>query len=135
MTKIHQANIDLIADLPDRIPQNLEEARDRFAGDFEWYYFNKSLPQINKTYKGFDGLMTFFDDLGALTGGSFRVSLKEIYSLGSEFVVVHACPAMRIDEMALETDAVVVWRIVEGKIAEAWDVPGINSAIRPQPQA
>ena len=28
----------------------------------------------------------------------------------------------------LEIDAVVVWRIVGGKIAEAWDIPAVHTA-------
>ena len=131
MSPIQSTNLDLILGLPERIPDRLGEVRDRFADDFEWHYFNKELPEINKTYKGFDGLISFFDDLAGLTGGTFRVSVKEAYPIGSEFVVVHACPAMTIGGMSLETDAAVVWRFVDGKIAEAWDIPGIHSAIRP----
>jgi len=33
--------------------------------------------------------------------------------------------------MPIETDAVVVWRIVGGRLAEAWDIPAVNTA-RPQ---
>lgn len=128
-------NLDLIRPLPELIPDRLHEMRDRFADEFEWHYFNKGIPQINKTYKGFDGLLQFFEDLGELTGGTFRVRLKDITAFGSELVVVHALPNMTIEGMALETDAAVIWRIVDGKIAEAWDIPGLNSAIRPQPES
>jgi hypothetical protein len=27
----------------------------------------------------------------------------------------------------IELDAVVIWRIVDNKIAEAWDIPAINT--------
>lgn len=33
--------------------------------------------------------------------------------------------------MPIELDAVVVWRIVRGRIAEAWDIPSVH-AVRPQ---
>ena len=28
----------------------------------------------------------------------------------------------------IETDVVVVWRIVDGRISEAWDIPSIHAA-------
>ena len=31
---------------------------------------------------------------------------------------------------ALDVDAIVVWRIVDGRISEAWDIPAINT-VRP----
>ncbi|MEM9668708.1 MAG: nuclear transport factor 2 family protein [Pseudomonadota bacterium] len=127
----YQSNIDMIVDLPGRIPDRLDEVGDRFLPEFQWHYFNKGIPEINKTYDGLEGLKTFFADLGRITGGTFSVKAKTAYAIGSELVVVHAIPSMTIDGMKLETDAAVVWRIVDGKIAEAWDIPGLNSAIRP----
>ena len=34
---------------------------------------------------------------------------------------------MVLEGEQIETDAVVVWRIVEGKIVEAWDIPAVHS--------
>jgi predicted SnoaL-like aldol condensation-catalyzing enzyme len=35
-----------------------------------------------------------------------------------------------LEGSSIEFDAVVVWRIVNGKVAEAWDIPAVNT-IRP----
>ena len=35
---------------------------------------------------------------------------------------------MVIEGAPIEIDAVVVWRIVGGQIAEAWDIPAVNTA-------
>ncbi len=125
-----RASVDMISSIPPLIPDRLDEAADHFVDDFEWHYFNKHLPQINKTYEGLNGFKQFFKDLAEITGGTFNVRLKEANALGNEFVIVHALPNMTLDGQSFETDAAVVWRIVDGKIAEAWDIPGVNSAIR-----
>ena len=126
----YDANVAMIRRLPDLIPDRLDEAREIFAADFRWHYVNEHLPDLNKTYYGVDGLKTFFGDLAALTGGTFGVKIEDAYALGSEFVVAHANPGMTLEGKTFETDAAVVWRIVDGKIKEAWDIPGVNSAIR-----
>lgn len=35
---------------------------------------------------------------------------------------------MILNDQKLEIDAVVVWRILDGKIKEAWDIPAVNTA-------
>jgi predicted SnoaL-like aldol condensation-catalyzing enzyme len=32
-----------------------------------------------------------------------------------------------LEDQQLETDVVVVWRIVDGRIAEVWDIPSVYS--------
>ena len=32
------------------------------------------------------------------------------------------------DDALIETDVVVVWRIVDGKVAEVWDIPSVYAA-------
>ena len=131
-----EENIAFFENLPSPTSPEIELVREHFADDFKWHYFNEGLPDLNKTYHGFDGWMQFFNDLAGLTGGTFNVKIHEVRAIGTELVAVHAMPNMSLDGMDLETDAAVIWRIVDGKVAEAWDIPGLNSAIRPQtPQA
>jgi len=120
-----QQNIDMIAALPELIPDRLDEARDNFSDDFVWTYINPLLPQIEGDYNGVDGLKEFFRKLGELTGGTFGVRVKNAYSLGDELVVAHAAPGMTLDGETFETDAAVVWRFVDGKIKAAWDIPAV----------
>lgn len=125
-----RSNIDMIAALPELIPDRLDEARDNFSDDFVWTYINPLLPQIEGDYSGVDGLKEFFHKLGELTGGTFGVRVKEAYPLGDELVVAHAAPGMTLDGETFETDAAVVWRIVDGKIKAAWDIPAVYT-VRP----
>ena len=122
-----QANISLVEQLPALIPDRLEEVREHFSDDFVWHYVNPQLPQIHGDYSGLDGLKTFFQKLGELTDNTFNVQIQKANAVGHEFVVVHACPSMTIDGDAFETDAVVVWRMVDQRFEEAWDIPGLNS--------
>ncbi|MEL6401880.1 MAG: nuclear transport factor 2 family protein [Cyanobacteria bacterium J06626_4] len=126
-----QINVSLVKQLPTLIPNRLEEAREYFCDDFVWHYINPELPQIQGDYDGLDGLKTFFIKLGDLTNNTFNVQIKQAYAVGHEFVVVHAYPSMTIKNYAFETDAVVVWRMVDQHFKEAWDIPGLNS-LRPQ---
>ena len=110
---------------------NLGEASDLFAEDFVWHFFNPRLPDVEGDYVGVDGLQAFFEKLGAGTGGTFRVEPISITPVGDELVVVHARDKLTIGGTPIELDAVVVWRIVQGRIAEAWDIPSVH-AVRPQ---
>ena len=122
-----QANISLVEKLPTLVPNRLDEMKACFADDFVWHYFNPELPQIHGDYHRFEGLKEFFKKLGELTDNTFSVRIQHTHAVGHEFVVVHACPSMTLDGSAFETDAVVVWRMVDQCFKEAWDMPGLYS--------
>ncbi len=112
--------------------RNLEGATDLFAPDFVWHYINPNLPQVEGDYIGLDGLQTFFEILGKETGGSFRVKPISATDFGDELVVTHVRNSMFINGQPIVIDAVVVWRIVNGKIAEAWDIPSAHVMAKPE---
>ncbi|MBW2547909.1 MAG: nuclear transport factor 2 family protein [Deltaproteobacteria bacterium] len=122
MTEEHP-NISLFKQLDLR---NLGEASDLFAEDFVWHYFNSHLP-----YVGLGGLQAFFEKLGGVTGGTFEVEPISITPYGDELVVTHVRNRLVVGGAPIEIDAVVVWRIVGGHIAEAWDIPAVHTG-RPQ---
>lgn len=124
---ILRTNISLLEKLPALIPDRLGEMKESFADDFVWHYINPELPQIHGDYQGIKGLQEFFRKLGELTDSTFSVRIKQTHAVGNEFVVVHACPSMTLDGSSFETDAVVVWRMVDQHIKEAWDIPGLHS--------
>ena len=111
--------------------RNLEACADLFAADFVWHFFNDRLPDVQGDYVGLAGLKAFFDKLGAGTGGTFAVEPISVTPFGDELVVTHVRDTMTLQGTALEIDAVVVWRIVDGRLAEAWDIPAINTARPP----
>ena len=110
---------------------NLADCADLFAEDFVWHFFNSTLPDVEGDYVGLAGLQAFFDKLGGATGGTFSVEPVSITPFGDELVVTCVRDTMALGGTAIEVDAVVVWRIVGGRLAEAWDIPAINTA-RPQ---
>ncbi len=107
---------------------NLASWADLFEEDFVWHFFNPRLPDVQGDYVGVAGLQAFFDKLGAGTGGTFAVEPLSVTAFGDELVVAHVRDTMAFEGTALEIDAVVVWRIVDGRLAEAWDIPAINTA-------
>jgi len=127
MTEEHP-NISLFRQLDLR---NLGEASDLFAEDFVWHYFNSHLPDLEGDYVALGGLQAFFEKLGGVTGGTFEVEPISITPYGDELVVTHVRNRLVVGGAPIEVDAVVVWRIVGGQIAEAWDIPAAHTG-RPQ---
>lgn len=104
---------------------NLAGSADLFAENFVWHFFNPSLPDVQGDYVGLNGLQTFFEKLAMVTDGTFEVEPISITPVGDELVVTHVKDRMTWEGRPIEIDAVVVWRIVDGCIAEAWDIPSV----------
>ena len=119
---LQQSNVDLLSKLDIK---KLTNSSDLFAETFVWHFFNAKLPEVQGDYVGLNGLQTFFEKLAAITNGSFEVEPLSITPMGDELVVTHVRDRMTLEGRAIELDAVVVWRIVDGCIEEAWDIPSI----------
>lgn len=106
-------------------PGNLANAADLFAPDAVFHYFNPNLPDIQGDHVGLEGIRSFFETIGRISGGTFKVEPVSIDAVGDELVVVHARNKLTFQDQNIALDVVVVWRIVDGRIVEAWDiVPG-----------
>lgn len=104
---------------------NLASAKDLFAEDVVWHYFNPNLPEVQGDYVGLKGIRSFFQSIGGKTRGTFKVEPVSISAVGDELVVVQARNTMTFQDRPIALDVVVVWRFVCGRIAEVWDiVPG-----------
>lgn len=119
MTEEH-ANLVLLSKLNIR---DLDASAALFSDDFVWHYFNPKLPDVEGDYTGVDGLKKFFAIIAGKTGGTFKVEPISAMHFGEELVVVHARDTMEFDDNSIALDVAVIWRIVEGKFAEAWDIP------------
>ena len=117
MTAPHP-NVELLMKLDLR---DLDASAVLFSDEFVWHFFNPKLPDVQGDYTGIDGLKAFFGAMAQRTGGSFNVQPVSVTPVGNELLVVHVRDLMNLDGTTLEIDAVVVWRIVNGQIAEAWD--------------
>ena len=109
-------------------PSNPADAADVIAADAVFHFFNPLLPDVQGDYVGLRGFQDFFEKMAGQTGGTFKVNPMSITPVGDELVVVHTKNTMTFADQQIETDVVVVWRIVEGLIREVWDIPSVYSA-------
>ena len=124
MTETMHPNMSLMMKLD---IQNLDACRDVFADNFIWHYFNPTLPELEGDHRGIEGLKGFFAKLNERGNSSFQVNVIDTRPVGDELVVIQVCNRMNLDGSSIEFDAVVVWRIVNSKIVEAWDIPAVNT--------
>ena len=124
MTETTHPNLSLLMKLDIK---NLDACRNLFADNFVWHYFNPRLPELEGDHYGIEGLKSFFAKLGERSSGSFQVNVIDTRPVGDEFIVTQVCDQMDLDGNAMEIDAIVIWRMVNSKIAEAWDIPAINT--------
>jgi len=127
MTTVHP-NLVHLGRFGKLIPHGLASAAELIADDFVWHYFNPRLPELVGDYAGLTGLQTFFQKLGELTNGTFRMQEGQAIPVGDELVVTTGTRMMTLDGQSFEVDVVVVWRIVDGCIAEAWDIPAAHTS-------
>jgi len=107
--------------------RDLDASKCVIAEDFVFHYFNPHLSELDGDHCGLEGLKAFFAKLGEDSTGTFHVNVVDARPAGDELVVTQVCNRMTFEGRPMEFDAVVVWRIVNGKIAEAWDIPAVNT--------
>ena len=108
-------------------PANVAGTADVLSEDFVWHFFNPRLTDIQGDHVGRDGLQDFFQKMHERTDGTFKVNPVSITAVGDELVVVHTKNTMVLEGQSIEVDAVVVWRILDGRIVEAWDIPAVHT--------
>ncbi len=123
MTAEHP-NVSLLKRLDLR---NLDKAADLFAPGFIWHYFNPKLPDIQGDYVGVEGLQIFFEKVGGASGGTFKVTPISVTPMGDELIVAHVRDTMVLQDKSIALDAIAVWRVVDGLLAEAWDIPSLHT--------
>ncbi len=106
-------------------PGNPASAVDLFASDVVWHYFNPNLPEMQGDYVGLEGIRSFFETIGQKSRGTFNIEPVSIDAVGDELVVVQSRNTLTIQDRSIALDVVVVWRFVDGRVVEVWDiVPG-----------
>ncbi len=109
-------------------PANIAGSIEIIDEDAVFHYFNPMLPHMHGDYAGRQGFMEFFGKIAGETEGTFKVTPLSITPMGDELVVTHVKDSMTLNGNSLVIDAVVVWRIVDGRIKEAWDIPAVYTA-------
>ncbi|MEL7068265.1 MAG: nuclear transport factor 2 family protein [Cyanobacteria bacterium J06581_3] len=106
-------------------PANIAQSADIFAENFVWHFFNPQMPDLEGDYRGLEGLQLFFEKLAMLSKGTFEVTPISVTPIGDELVIAHVKDRMVLNNTSVELDAVVVGRVVEGLLTEAWDIPAV----------
>ena len=107
-------------------PAKIAGSANVFAEDVIFHYFKPRLPDLQADYVGLTGLQAFFEKIGNLTKGTFKINSVSATTAGDELVVVHSKNTMTLKGEKIETDVVVVWRCVNGRITEVWDIPSVH---------
>ena len=111
-------------------PTNIAGSADVLAEGVVWHFFNPLLLDMQGDYVGLTGIQTFFEKIGELTDGTFEVNPISATAIGDELVVAHTKNAMLLKNQQIAIDVVVVWRIVDGRITEVWDIPSVHNLAR-----
>lgn len=98
-----------------------------FADEFVFHYYNRHRPELAGDYHGLRGIRSFFGRLQGSSGGSIRVEPISATAFGDELVAAYATVTLTVAGNELEIDSLVVWRVFNGQIHEAWDIPAVNT--------
>ena len=109
-------------------PADVAGTADVFAEDVVFHFFNPRLPDMEGDYVGRAEVQAFFDKMARQTNGTFEVKPVSVIPVGDELLVAQTVNTMIMGGRKIEIDVVVVWRIVDGRIAEVWDIPAVHSA-------
>jgi len=99
-----------------------------FADDVVFDYFNPKLPDMQGDYVGPDGLRSFFEKIGRATEATFKVDSVSATAFGDELVVFQTRNTMTLKGEEIDIGVILVWRVVDGRIAEFWDIPSIHAS-------
>ena len=126
-TEAAHPNLELLGKLADHFPGEMDKLKPLFSDNFVFHYFNSEMPSMQGSYKGVEGFGEFFTKLGSMSEGTFEVKNGEVIHIGDELIATHATPRMNLERRSFEWDALFIWRIVDGKFEEAWDIPAVNT--------
>lgn len=126
-----QTNVEVVARAGSVFSAGFDDAEvGLFADNFVFHYVNPQLPQLAGDYHGFDGLRSFYAQLSAGSDTGFHNEGHSLTPFGDELVVAYATNTVSFGGNMIDVDAIVVWRVVDGLITEAWDIPAVNT-VRP----
>ena len=126
-----EANLDLVMRAGTLIHTGFANPDEElFAHDFVFHFVNPMLPELNGDHHGYDGFHSFFERLHQESDTGFHNEPHSLTPYGDELVVAYATNTVSFGGTEIDFDAIVVWRIVDGRISEAWDIPAINT-VRP----
>jgi hypothetical protein len=110
--------------------ENLELVRRAFDGDSSTlhesvvWHFQSPVPDLVAHFRGRTEVVHDWPRmLDELTGGTFAKRLVDVWSIGPDLAVAHVEVTMTIGGEQHNGSSVVVYRIAEGVVVEAFDIP------------
>ncbi len=82
----------------------------------------RNLPDMQGDYVCLDGVRSFFEAIRQKSRGTFKVQPVSTTAVGDELVVVQTRNTLTFQSHSTALDVVVVWRFVDGRIVEVWDI-------------
>ena len=99
-----------------RDAERLESTIDRlFADTIVWHYPGRN--PLAQTYRGKEGVKTFFRTLVEISGGNFRVDIEDVVASEHNAVALELPQAIRKGE-PYHWNAMLHYRVKDGKIQE-----------------
>ena len=98
---------------------DIETVLGLFAEDIQWQISGRS--PISGIYKGREEVAGFFEKLGELSGGTFRLEVQDVLANEGRGVVLTKELGER-DGRTMDVDSVHVWTIEDGKLTEFRDM-------------
>ena len=131
LPSVQQGNLDLVMRAGALIRTGFANAdEEMFAHDFVFHFVSPLLAELDGDHHGYDSFRSLFERLRRESDTGFHNEPHSLTPYGDELVVAYATNTVSFGGTALDVDAIVVWRIVDGRISEAWDIPAINT-VRP----
>ena len=96
---------------------DLQAVGGSLADDIVWHSLGHS--RFSRDYSGHEDVFGLFGTLFEETGGTFRIELSDVLANDERAVALTTNRAERLGR-TLVYDEAAVFRIAEGKIAEAW---------------
>ncbi len=88
-----------------------------FAPDITWHVPGRN--PLSGDKRGLEATLEYFGELMARTDGTFRLELKDVLANDTTVAGIHHETARR-GVRALDIDVVLVFRMADGRAAEAW---------------
>lgn len=101
--------------------RDMAKLRELFHEGLRWHYLGKS--QLAGTYEGLDEVFELFARRAALTGETYRLHVDQAIANDHFCTLIGRTRAER-DGKSYEDSICYVYRIDEGKVVEAWGIPG-----------
>ena len=128
VTPLQQQNMDVVAQIGASIRDGFADSdSELFADGAVFHFFNAQLPHLAGDHTGFDSIRRLFKRLNEESETGFVSQPHSLSAYGDELVVASATHTLTFGGSTLEVDAVVVWRVLDGRVHEVWDIPAINT--------